>query len=64
MRADGSQNYLYLLLKVNSLWERRYQSMQDQKGFNKLPSVLTDLNFHASVSSFSAMGHKEKKPLN
>lgn len=37
--------------------------MQDQKGFNKLPSVLTDLNIHASVSSFSAVEHKEKKTL-
>lgn len=43
---DVSLNYLYLLLKVNSLWEHRYQRQQDQRGFNKLPTVLRNLNFH------------------
>lgn len=43
---DVSLNYIYLLLKVNSLWACRYQRQQDQRGFNKLPTVLWNLNFH------------------
>lgn len=43
---DVSLNYIYLLLKVNSLWECRYQRQQDQRGFNKLPTVLRNPNFH------------------
>lgn len=43
---DIALNYIYLLLKVNSLWVCRYQRQGDQRGFNKLPTVLWNLNFH------------------
>lgn len=46
MCHDVSLNYIYLLLKVNSLWECRYQRQRDQREFNKLPTVLWNLNFH------------------